>query len=60
MRGVPLREHILAERDNLATSARQAFLSAVFLLHQSGVDARRDRAHPGAHGWSRAGACSNG
>jgi cyclic beta-1,2-glucan synthetase len=35
--GVPLREHILAERDSLATSARQAFLSAVFLLHQSGV-----------------------
>jgi cyclic beta-1,2-glucan synthetase len=35
--GVPLREHILAERDSLATSARQAFLSAVYLLHQSGV-----------------------
>ena len=37
VRGVPLREHVLAERDNLATSARQAFLSTVFLLHQSGV-----------------------
>ena len=36
-RGVPLREHFLAERDNLATSARQAFLSTVFLLHLSGV-----------------------
>jgi cyclic beta-1,2-glucan glucanotransferase len=35
--GVPLRQHILAERDSLATSARQAFLSAVFLLHQSGT-----------------------
>jgi cellobiose phosphorylase len=37
VRGVPLREHVLAERDNLATSAMQAFLSAVFLLHQSGL-----------------------
>ena len=37
VRGVPLREHVLAERDNLATSARQAFLSTVFLLHQSVV-----------------------
>jgi len=36
-RGVPLREHVLAERDNLASSANQAFLSTVFLLHQSGV-----------------------
>jgi cyclic beta-1,2-glucan synthetase len=36
-RGVPLREHVLAERDNLASSATQAFLSTVFLLHQSGV-----------------------
>jgi len=35
--GVPLREHILAEQDSLATSTRQAFLSAVFLLHQSGA-----------------------
>ncbi len=36
-RGVPLREHVLAERDNLAASAAQAFLSTVFLLHQSWV-----------------------
>ncbi|MQA29217.1 MAG: hypothetical protein GEU82_05165 [Luteitalea sp.] len=35
VRGVPLREHVLAERDNLVTSALQAFLSTVFLLHQS-------------------------
>jgi cyclic beta-1,2-glucan synthetase len=35
--GVPLREHILAERANLETSVRQALLSAVFLLHQSFV-----------------------
>src|SRR6185436_19290657 len=35
VRGVPLREHVLAERDNLAASATQAFLSTVFLLHQS-------------------------
>jgi cyclic beta-1,2-glucan synthetase len=37
VRGVPLREHVLAERDNVAASARQAFLSTVFLLHQSWV-----------------------
>ena len=37
VRGVPLREHVLAERDNLAAGATQAFLSTVFLLHQSGV-----------------------
>jgi cyclic beta-1,2-glucan synthetase len=37
VRGVPLREHVLAERDNLAASAAQAFLSTVFLLHQSWV-----------------------
>ena len=36
-RGVPLREHVLAERDNLAASASQAFLATVFLLHQSGL-----------------------
>jgi cyclic beta-1,2-glucan synthetase len=36
-RGVPLREHVLAERDNVAASATQAFLSTVFLLHQSWV-----------------------
>jgi cyclic beta-1,2-glucan synthetase len=36
-RGVPLREHILAERDNVAASATQAFLATVFLLHQCGV-----------------------
>ena len=35
IRGVPLREHVLAERDNLITSARQALLYTVFLLHQS-------------------------
>jgi cyclic beta-1,2-glucan synthetase len=37
IRGVPLREHVLAERDTLITSARQVLLSAVFLLHQSWV-----------------------
>jgi cyclic beta-1,2-glucan synthetase len=37
VRGVPLREHVLAERDTLAASATQAFLSTVFLLHQSWV-----------------------
>jgi cyclic beta-1,2-glucan synthetase len=37
VRGVPLREHVLAERDNLAASATQAFLATVFLLHQSWV-----------------------
>ena len=37
IRGVPLREHVLAERDTLAKSATQAFLSIVFLLHQSGM-----------------------
>ena len=37
VRGVPLREHVLAERDNLAASAAQAFLATVFLLHQSWV-----------------------
>ncbi|HLB83106.1 MAG TPA: protein ndvB, partial [Steroidobacteraceae bacterium] len=36
-RGVPLREHVLAERDNVAGSASQAFLGTVFLLHQSGL-----------------------
>ena len=36
-RGVPLREHVLAERDNVIASATQAFLSTVFLLHQSWV-----------------------
>jgi cyclic beta-1,2-glucan synthetase len=36
-RGIPLREHILAERDNVAGSASQAFLATVFLLHQSGL-----------------------
>jgi cyclic beta-1,2-glucan synthetase len=35
--GVPLREHVLAERDTLITSGRQALLSTVFLLHQSWV-----------------------
>ena len=37
VRGVPFREHVLAERDALVTSARQALLSTVFLLHQSWV-----------------------
>jgi cyclic beta-1,2-glucan synthetase len=37
VRGVPLREHVLAERDNLIAGANQAFLSTVFLLHQSWV-----------------------
>ena len=35
--GVPLREHVLAERDTLITSGRQALLSTVFLLHQTWV-----------------------
>ena len=35
IRGVPFREHVRAERDALATTATQAFLSTVFLLHQS-------------------------
>ncbi len=34
-RGVPLREHVRAERDNLVTSARQSLLSATLLAHQS-------------------------
>ncbi len=37
VRGVPFREHVLAERDALVTSARQALLSTIFLLHQSWV-----------------------
>src|SRR2546423_2370760 len=37
VRGVPLREHVRAERDRLATTATQAFLSTVLLLHQSSV-----------------------
>jgi cyclic beta-1,2-glucan synthetase len=36
-RGIPLREHVLAERDNVAGAASQAFLATVFLLHQSGL-----------------------
>ena len=35
VRGVPLREHVRAERDNLVTSARQSLLSATLLAHQS-------------------------
>ncbi len=35
VRGVPLREHILAEHDHVITSARQALLSIVFLLHMA-------------------------
>jgi cyclic beta-1,2-glucan synthetase len=37
VRGVPFREHVLAERDALVTSARQVLLSTIFLLHQSWV-----------------------
>jgi cyclic beta-1,2-glucan synthetase len=37
VRGVPLRAHVMAERDTVLTSARQALLSTVFLLHQSWV-----------------------
>jgi len=37
VRGVPLREHVLAERDNVIASATQAFLASVFLLHQGWV-----------------------
>ncbi len=37
IQGVPLREHVLAEHDNVIVSARQAFLSAAFLLHQAWV-----------------------
>jgi cyclic beta-1,2-glucan synthetase len=37
VRGVPLWEHALAERDNLRTSARQSLLSTTFLAHQSYV-----------------------
>ena len=33
-RGVPLTQHFAAERDNILTSARQAFFSVVFLAHQ--------------------------
>ena len=36
-RGVPLREHLRAERDTIVTSLRQAFFSTVFLAHQSVV-----------------------
>jgi cyclic beta-1,2-glucan glucanotransferase len=35
VRGVRIRDHIAAERDNLITSARQSFLSATFLAHQA-------------------------
>jgi len=35
VRGVRVRDHIAAERDNLLTSARQSLLSAAFLAHQS-------------------------
>ncbi|MEN3337713.1 MAG: cyclic beta,2-glucan synthetase [Acidobacteriota bacterium] len=35
VRGVPLREHILAERDSVRTSARQSLLSTTFLAHQT-------------------------
>jgi cyclic beta-1,2-glucan synthetase len=35
--GIPLRQHVLAERDNIVTSFRQAFLSIAILAHQSVV-----------------------
>ncbi|MEO8520939.1 MAG: glucoamylase family protein [Acidobacteriota bacterium] len=35
VRGVPLSQHVAAERDHLVTSARQSLLSATFLAHQS-------------------------
>ncbi len=35
VRGVRIRDHIAAERDNLITSARQSLLSATFLAHQA-------------------------
>jgi cyclic beta-1,2-glucan synthetase len=35
VRGVRVRDHIVAERDNVVTSARQSLLSATFLAHQS-------------------------
>ena len=35
--GVPLREHIRAERDNILGGLRQAALSMVMLAHQSAV-----------------------
>ncbi len=37
IRGVALREHVRAERETLVGTATQAFLSIVFLLHQSWV-----------------------
>jgi cyclic beta-1,2-glucan synthetase len=35
--GVPIREHLRAERENILTSLRQAALSVVILAHQSAV-----------------------
>jgi cyclic beta-1,2-glucan synthetase len=35
VRGVPWRQHVIAERDNIVTSARQALLWSIFLAHQS-------------------------
>jgi cyclic beta-1,2-glucan synthetase len=35
VRGVPIAQHISAERDNVVTSARQSLLSAAFLAHQA-------------------------
>ncbi|MEP6918725.1 MAG: hypothetical protein ABJC89_24010, partial [Acidobacteriota bacterium] len=37
VRGVPIRQHVAAERDNLVTSARQSLLSATFLAHQGWI-----------------------
>ena len=39
--GVPFREHLRAEGDNIRTSLRQSFLSVAMLAHQSVVMARR-------------------
>jgi cyclic beta-1,2-glucan synthetase len=35
VRGVPWHQHVVAERDNVVTSARQALLWSIFLAHQS-------------------------
>ena len=35
--GIPLREHVVAERDNILTSLRQSVLSIAMLAHQSVV-----------------------
>ena len=35
VRGVPMRQHVAAERDSLVTSAYQSLLSTTFLAHQA-------------------------